>query len=129
MPRGLRSWPGDTTGDGAAAARVAQEWEADFSRHGLELHGGEVRSEDIRALGCRLDGHRLRAATATERFWKVWAATEEILRRDKCSGWALECWLGHATFVSLVQRGPLSFSHACYRFCRARGRPLVALHP
>ena len=111
--------------DDAAAGRVAREWETTFARHGLELHGGEVLS----ALGCRLDGHRPRATTTPERFWKIWAASEEILVRGKCSGWALECWLGHATFVSLAQRGPLSVFHTCYRFCRARYVEVVPLWP
>ncbi|CAK0907421.1 unnamed protein product, partial [Prorocentrum cordatum] len=67
------------------AQNAAREWEASFADHGLELHGGEVVSRGIRALGCRLGGQRLRAATAPERFLKVWAASEEILRRGKCA--------------------------------------------
>ena len=115
--------------DPGVAERAVREWEADFASHGLELHGGEVLSQDIRALGCRLDGHRLRTATTPERFWKVWAASEEILRRGKFSGWALECWLGHATFVSLIQRGLSSVFHTCYRFCRTHYTDVVVLWP
>ncbi|CAK0821601.1 unnamed protein product, partial [Prorocentrum cordatum] len=55
-----------------AAEKAVRERGAGFAEHGLELRGGEALSKDIRAFACRQDGRQLRAATAPERFWKIW---------------------------------------------------------
>ncbi|CAK0908637.1 unnamed protein product [Prorocentrum cordatum] len=42
--------------------------------------------------------------------------------------WALECWLGRATFVNLVERRPVRL-HTCYRFCRTHYTDVAVLWP
>ena len=41
----------------------------------------------------------------------------------------IECWLGHATFVSLIQSGLSSVFNTCYRFCRTHYSDAALLWP
>ena len=69
-----------------------------------------------KTLGVELMGDSLRMRVTSERWWLVRRAIEALLRRPKCSGWALEVVVGHCTFAGLANRGSLSVWHTVYAF-------------
>ncbi|CAE7423542.1 SLC34A1 [Symbiodinium pilosum] len=52
-----------------------------FDGLGLELHGSEVSCGSVEALGCIIEGNKLRSRIAVGRLWKVHQAVEGLLRR------------------------------------------------
>ena len=90
--------------------------ETAFDGCGLILHGSEVTSGHVQALGCGLDGTLLRTTIGRERLWKVYQALKGLLARKCCSGKALEKVIGHCTFCGLMNRMSLSCFHAVYKF-------------
>ena len=87
-----------------------------FDGLGLDLHGSEVSSGCVEALGCIVEGNKLRSRITVERLWKVHQGVEGLLRRRRCSGRALEIVVGHLTFCGLMCRTSLSILHSVYAF-------------
>ena len=87
-----------------------------FDGLGLELHGSEVSCGSVEALGCIIEGNKLRSRIAVGRLWKVHQAVEGLLRRRRCSGRALEVIVGHLTFCGLMCRTSLSILHSVYPY-------------
>ena len=87
-----------------------------FDASGLVLHGSEVTSGVVQALGCELDGTLRRTTLSRERLWRVHQALTGLLGRRKCAGRALEKIMGHCTFCGLMNRMSLSCFHVVYKF-------------
>ena len=96
--------------------RVLSELVEVFDSSGLILHGNEVTSGKVQALGCERDGTLCRSTLTRERLWKVHQAISGLLCRKKCSGRALEKLIGHCTFCGLMNRMSLSRFHVVYKF-------------
>ncbi|CAK0904383.1 unnamed protein product [Prorocentrum cordatum] len=93
-----------------------------FSDLGLVLHESAVTDGACKTLGVELLGEGLRSRVTSERWWLIRRAVEALLRRPKCSGWALEVVVGHSpTFASLANRGRLSVWHTVYAFMHKYG--------
>eukprot|EP00959_Pyramimonas_sp_CCMP1952_P352621 7388056-Pyramimonas_sp.AAC.1 len=65
-----------------------------------------------------LMGDGLRPRVTSQRWWLFRRAIEALLRRPKCSGWALEVVVGYCTFAGLANRGCPSVWHTVYAFMR-----------
>ncbi|CAK0857819.1 unnamed protein product, partial [Prorocentrum cordatum] len=89
-----------------------------FGGQGLTVHETEVACECGVVLGIEVDGARGRTRPTAKRFWRVRDSIQEVLRRGVCSRQELEVLVGHATFVALIRRGPLSILHITYRFVK-----------
>ena len=100
-----------------------------FDGLGLELHGSEVSNGSVEALGCIIEGNRLRSRITLARLWKVHQGIEGLLRRRRCSGRALEVVLGHLTFCGLMSRPSLSILHGVYPFILKRRESVGLLWP
>ncbi|CAK0903313.1 unnamed protein product, partial [Prorocentrum cordatum] len=87
-----------------------------FAELGLVLHESAVTDETCKTLGVELLGGGLRSRVASDRWRLIRRAIEALLRRPKCSGWALEAAVGHCTFAGLASRGCLSVWHTAYAF-------------
>ena len=87
-----------------------------FEGQGLLLHAGEIESEEINTLGCRLDGRRHCTGLKRARFHKVRQALKGILKRGTCTGRLLEVLVGHLTYSFLIARPLLSILHHTYRY-------------
>ena len=92
------------------AESVLKQWRDLFTENGLTLHKSEV-SQKIKSLGVELD--------SSKRFWTLPRAMDEVLRRGKITGRALEIVIGHIFFVLLGARPALCTLHTCCRFMRA----------
>lgn len=102
--------------DSSSVSSAMQQLQQGFNDLGLELHGSEVSSGAVDALGCVLDGGRLLSRIQPKRLWRVHQGLCGLLRRGRCSGQALEKNLGHRTFCGLMNRRSLSCFHAVYAF-------------
>ena len=96
---------------------VLEQWKHLFTENGLTLHKSDL-SQKVKSLGVELDGLSLCCRVSSERFWTLRQALDEVLRRGKISGRALEMVIGHITFVLLGARPALCTLHTCYRFMR-----------
>ena len=96
----------------------AMEGRCKFDGLGLDLHGSEISSGSVEALGCMVEGEKLRCRITPARLWKVHQAVEGRLRRKRCSGRALEIIVGHLTFCGLMSRMSLSILHSTHGFIR-----------
>ena len=106
---------------GLDSERVAQAMEqlrVKFDGLGLNLHASEVTCGSVEALGCLVEGGRLRCRLTPARLWKVHQAVQGLLLRKRCSGRALEVIVGHLTFCGLMCRMSLSILHSAYGFIR-----------
>ena len=90
-----------------------------FNGLGLHLHKSEVGSDRVEALGCVIDGRRLRSSITPQRLWKLRQAITGLLRHRRVSGRAVEVLVGHLTFCGLMARPALSIFSACYAFIQA----------
>ena len=93
-----------------------EELQACFNSKGLELHGSEITQGSVEALGCVLDGNRMRSRCNAKRLWRVHHGIKGLLNRGRCSGKALEIVIGHCTFLGLISRGSLACFHSVYSF-------------
>eukprot|EP00439_Symbiodinium_sp_Y106_P076622 s190_g15.t2 len=100
-----------------------------FDGLGLELHGSEVSSGCVEALGCIIEGNKLRCRVTVERLWKVHQAVEGLLKRRRCAGRALEILVGHLTFCGLMCRASLSILHSVYPFIQKHKQSVGVLWP
>ena len=82
---------------------VLKQWRDLFTENGLTLHKSEV-SQKIKSLGVELDGLSLCCRVSSKRFRTLRRALDEVLRRRKITGRALEIVIGHITFVLLGAR-------------------------
>eukprot|EP00435_Cladocopium_sp_Y103_P068349 s90_g31.t1 len=87
-----------------------------FDSRGLILHGSEVSSGEVKALGCLLEGDKMRTRLTSDRLWKVHQGISGLVLRKRCTGAALEKILGHCTFCGLINRMSLACFHAVYKF-------------
>ena len=90
------------------------------------LHKSEL-SQKVKSLGVELDGLSLCCRVSSKRFWTLRRALDEILRRRKITGRALEIVIGHITFVLLGARPALCTLHTCYRLMRAHSHVATRL--
>ena len=97
---------------------VLEQWKNLFTENGLSLHKSEL-SQKVKSLGVELDGLSVCCRVSGKRFWTLRRAVDEILRRRKITGRALEIVIGHITFVLLGARPALCTLHTCYRSMRA----------
>lgn len=68
-----------------------------FDERGLILHPGELRHEDIQALGVFIKGDLMASRIAPARHGKLKQGITGVLKRRKISGRLLEVVLGHIT--------------------------------
>ncbi|CAK0868853.1 unnamed protein product [Prorocentrum cordatum] len=87
-----------------------------FAELGLVLHESAATDETCKTLGVELLGRGLRSRVTSDRWWLIRRSIEALLRRPKCSGWALEVVVGHCTFAGLANRGCLSAWHTVHAF-------------
>ena len=97
-----------------ALAQITEKFEG----CGLKLHPGEIQSETIDALGCRLSGTSRIAMLKPKRFWRVKMGIRHVLRQPAVTGRTIEVILGHATYCSLLNRSLMCIFNTCYKFIR-----------
>ena len=97
------------------AGTVLSQCKTLFAENGLTLHKSEL-GQKVKSLAIDLDGVSLCCPVTSGRFWTLRRALDEILRRRKVSGRALEMVIGHITFVLLGARPALCTLRKCYRF-------------
>jgi len=102
--------------DAGVVEKALDELVLAFDGCGLILHGSEVSSGEVKALGCLLEGSRMCTRLTGERLWKVHQGIAGLVRRKKCTGVALEKVIGHCTFCGLMNRMSLSCFHVVYKF-------------
>jgi hypothetical protein len=96
---------------------------------GLKTHEHELMAGGGETLGCVLDGHLLETRVTEKRRWRSDGAFRWALRRRRLSGKQLERLVGHATFVSLLDRTALSVFNACYAFMHRHGENMAVVWP
>ena len=101
-----------------AVEEVMRDLQKAFDGAGLLLHGSEISSGATEALGCTIEGNRLRSRINNERLWKIHHGIKALLGRGRCTGKLLEVVVGHCTFAGLMNRQSLSVFHAVYKFIR-----------
>lgn len=69
-------------------------------------------------LGWEVDGKSGTVRPTSRRLWKVRLAIRHLLKVGRASGHDLERLIGHATFLSLIQRPGLSVFGQVYAFMR-----------
>ena len=79
---------------------------------GLSLHKSEL-SQKVKSWGVDLEGLSASCRVISKRFWTLRRALDEILRRRKITGRAIEIVVGHITFVLLGARPALCTLHTC----------------
>ena len=89
-----------------------------FEARGLSLHPGEVQSDTIDALGCRLSGTRRNATLKPTRFWRLRQGLRYLLGMKYVSGRVVEVVLGHCTYCSLLNRSLMAVFCDSYKFVR-----------
>ena len=95
-----------------------KEVEEVFEHRQLILHR-EIHQGSTKALGCELRGDLLASRVTPERSHKLRQAISGVLNRRKVSGRTLEVVIGHATFVSLTNRGLLSVCNTVYKYIQS----------
>ncbi|CAE7664021.1 unnamed protein product, partial [Symbiodinium necroappetens] len=90
-----------------------------FEARGLSLHPGEVQSDTIDALGCRLSGTRRNATLKPTRFWRLRQGLRYLLGMKYVSGRVVEVVLGHCTYCSLLNRSLMAVFCDSYKFVRS----------
>eukprot|EP00435_Cladocopium_sp_Y103_P029361 s335_g7.t1 len=103
----------------AIVKSALEEMKGLFEAEGLILHPGEIHHEQVKALGCELQGDILATRVTPKRFHKVRQSLRAVLRRKKVSGRVLEVVIGHATFCSLTCRPLLSIFNSVYKYIKA----------
>ena len=89
-----------------------------FEERGLSLHPGEVQSEIVDTLGCRLSGTKRCVTLRPARLWRLRLGIRYVLQRGRLTGRALEVILGHCTYCCLLNRNLMSIFNAVYKFIR-----------
>ena len=102
--------------DGGRVTKAMEELQRSFNSLGLILHKSEVTSGYVEALGCVLEGDRMRTRVNPNRLWKMFQAIAGLMRRGRCVGRVLEILIGHLTFCGLVRRPSLCVFHTVYKF-------------
>ena len=115
--------------DSSRADHAMSLLSAAFIGLGFELHASEVSGGSVEALGCLIEGNKLRSRITHARLWKVHQSVEGLLRRGRCSGRALGAILGHLTFCGLMSRMSLSILHTVYAFIRKYEHSVSILWP
>ena len=90
-----------------------------FTNGGLSLHERSVGTGKQEKLGTVVDCHRHTTALTGKRFWRLYKALGDQLRRNNLTGQELEIVLGHCTFRASVDRRVLSYFHTVYRFVQS----------
>ena len=90
--------------------------EQSFNSAGLELHTTDISEGAVKALGCIVEGDKLRSRVSENRLWKIHKAIQALLRRKKSTGKALEIIVGHCNFAGLMNRCSLSCFSSIYKF-------------
>ena len=85
---------------------------------GLEVHEVEDHEDGGELLGCWLDTQKCETTVTEKRKWRVDGALRWLLRHRRVSGKQLEKILGHATFISMIDRTGLTVFSATYAFIR-----------
>ena len=98
-----------------------------FNSLGLELHATEISETYVEALGCVLEGDKMRSRTNPKRLWRVHHAIKALLRRGRCTGRTLEVLIGHCTFIGLMRRGSLAIFHSVYSFIHKHYKQVASL--
>ena len=68
--------------------------------------------------GWEIEGAHGVISPTRQRGWKLRLARFEIVRRGRASGWDIERFVGHATFVALLRREVLRVFASVYTFAR-----------
>ena len=117
----------DTDAENVNSAMVALQ--SMFNSLGLELHGSEVSSGQVEALGCVLEGSSMRSLPSPKRIWRIHHAIQGLLRRGRCMGRVLEVIVGHCTFLGLLNRMSLSVFKTVYPFIQKHYYDVTRLWP
>ncbi len=81
---------GVTDTDEGRVTKAMEELQHSFNTLGLILHKSEMTSGYVEALGCVLEGERMRTRVNPNRLWKMFQAITGLLRRGRCVGRVLE---------------------------------------
>lgn len=117
----------DTDADSVRSSMVALQ--TAFNSLGLELHGSEVSSGRVEALGCILEGSSMRSLPSSKRVWRIHHAIQGLLHRGRCMGRVLEVLVGHCTFLGLLNRMSLSVFKTVYPFIQKHYYDVTRLWP
>ena len=95
----------------------------------FEVDGVE-RKLEMDSLGLRLDFKgRVAALPKPSKTWRLWLATQEMLRWRKLHGKLLQVWLGHITHHFALMKSCMSILSACYRFAARHSHHRSAIWP
>jgi len=87
-----------------------------FKLHGFEVHEIMEANMVSKSLGVIVDGEIGSVRVSPERLNRVIAACKYLETRPVVSGKKLSKFVGHVTFVMLLNRWFLSLLGACYKF-------------
>lgn len=110
-------------------SKAMESLKGQFNSRGLELHGSEISEGYVEALGCVLHGSDMCTRVNPKRLWRVHHAIKGLLRRNRCTGKALEIVIGHCTFLGLLNRCSLAIFHRVYQFIRSSYLVAVEIWP
>ena len=87
---------------------------------GLRMNPGdaEVREEQ-EFIGLTMENNIGQIRISRKRMWRFKFAIDELRRRGRCSGAALQKLIGHLTYACILRREMLSLLSACYAFVEA----------
>ena len=115
--------------DEAKVSTAMSELQECFNSKGLELHASEITRDSVEALGCVLEGRKMRSRCNSKRLWKIHHGIKGLLAKGRCTGKALEVVIGHCTFLGLISRGSLSCFHSVYSFIQKYYGEVASLWP
>ena len=78
-------------------------------------------------LGVVLDGEKLCARPTEKRYWRIRLGLRWLLRRRRTTGALVERFLGHCTFLAMINRRLLAVFHSVYGFVRRHYQEPVRL--
>eukprot|EP00971_Amphidinium_carterae_P305868 6078462-Amphidinium_carterae.1 len=110
-------------------SQVADSCKKVFEQRRLELHDESNTTTEVDALGVSLSAEHGCVRVSTKKFFKVWNAIGQLLRKGTATGLQLQMLVGHMTFLGLIERSCLSILHAVYAFVLKNGEQKVRLWP
>eukprot|EP00971_Amphidinium_carterae_P017386 342789-Amphidinium_carterae.3 len=107
--------------------QVAESCKEVFRKKQLELHDESNTVTEVDVLGVSLSAERGCVRVSAKKFFKVWNAIGQLLRKGSATGEQMQMLVGHMTFVGLIERSCLSILHSVYAFVLKAGESQIPL--
>ena len=94
---------------------------ATFASMGILVHETVQPCRDHQQVGIVLHGRDLRVRHPARRTWRLWSASQHLLRYGGTTGAALRVYVGHLVHHFMLLRPALSALDECYHFINRHG--------